>query len=359
MKIDVHGSCVGYNLIKKDDEKGFQHQANEIESNLFFSHVNIAGSVLPALSVIPTERDFDGWDNPCCIRNMITDMSKTAISDLLQSEAEWLVIDFYDFARMQWACENSSYTHVAYMQIVASEYYKKIEHMIHGAFKWLDIPTFLWYPLIDQYFEQILPKYKDHIILSRVHFNQYYLTENGEIAEIPENQAYLGSYKDNEKIRRLEDYVITKYHLKEIDIAKYFFADYACTNDIFAVHYEEAYYSRGAIILKQIIEGDEVQPDLLDLRSLRYKVERSDKLLPEFRNAYFIKSPWHCDKLLDDLIVALTPQEQEQNKWTILKIYEWLESNKKILDESNLRDFEKQKILIDKFDEFSIHGLKK
>ena len=57
--------------------------------------------------------------------------------------------------------------------------------------------------------------------------------------------------------------------------------------------------------------------------------------------------------------MALTPQEQEQNKWTILKIYEWLESNKKILDESNLRDFEKQKILIDKFDEFSIHGLKK
>ena len=97
---------------------------------------------------------------------------------------------------------------------------------------------------------------------------------------------------------------------------------------------------------------------MLDIDSLRYKVKRSEELRPEFKDAYFIKSPWHYEKLLDDLILVLTPREQEENKWAILHTYEWLADHKEFLTTSGLQDFEKQKILIKKYQEFSSENVR-
>ncbi|MCM1258670.1 MAG: hypothetical protein NC307_12550 [Roseburia sp.] len=92
---------------------------------------------------------------------------------------------------------------------------------------------------------------------------------------------------------------------------------------------------------------------MLDIDSLRYKVERSETLRPAFREAYFLKSPWHSNEVLDDLISVLTPRELEENKWAILRTYEWLAENKDSKEIAGLQGFEKQKILIGKFQQFS------
>ena len=352
MKVDVHGTCVSFNLLKKNDGIGFQHRLDGVETNLYFSHVNIAGSVFQAINAIPAEADFIAGIDHHTIRNIITDLSKNVIDKLLNSEAEWLMVDFYDFARIQWIYENGCYTHTADLSIAAPEYYKRVQNQISGYFRWIDIPEFIWYPYVDNYFELIMPKFKDHIILNRLCMNQYCITEQGMMAEIPSETAYLGSYRDNQKIRRLEDHVISKFGLKTIDISKYYFSDWAFKHDVLSVHYETDYYKRGGEILRDIINGRDTATDVLGMEGLHYKVEKSRLLAPECRELYFSKSPWRYYDLLDEMIMALSPKEQEQNKQAILGTYEFYDSRREWF-QSELPDSVKQEVLIQKFIELS------
>ena len=149
---------------------------------------------------------------------------KDAVSTLLSSSADYLFIDFYDMARSQWAYKNGSYTHVADLSIAAPDYYQRIQHDLLGSFRWIDLPTNLWYCHIDRYMDTMIKKYgANHIILNRLYLNRYYIDENSVLKEFSPCTHYLGSYKENEKIRQLEEYIIQKYSIPNIDLSKYFY----------------------------------------------------------------------------------------------------------------------------------------
>lgn len=287
------------------------------------------------INVEPTETELSGIDAHLC-RNLICDLKKLVIEELLQSDAEYLLIDFYDFGRVQWAYEGGSYTHTVFIN--ETDYWPKISEQIEGVFRWIDLPTFLWYDRIDEYFHTIIKKYgKEHIILNRVYFNRYYIDKDNSLKEIKGNPNWLGSYKDNERIRKLEDYVIKKFGIQSIDVSKYFVADYNFTNDILAVHYEEEYYRLAGRILDGIVHGRQVDTDKMDLESMKVKLSRIPKIKAGESGGYLscAESPFHCYKPLDVLLGVLENDEIERYKDAIVQLYEWVYKEKEYFFDKN------------------------
>ena len=354
--MDVHGSCVSYSILSKKDERGFQHSIPGVKTNLFFSHVNMAGAMTSSISVEPQTSDFILNDQHV-IRNLICDLKKEAIPALLSSDADYLLIDFYDMARIQWAYENGSYTHVADLSIAAPEYYKQIQHELLGSFRWIDLPTNQWYCHIDRYMDTMIEKYgADHIILNRLYLNRYYIDESSVLQEFSPCTYYLGSYKENQKIRQLEDYILRKYPIIEIDLAKYFLSDYAFENDALSVHYEIPYYQLAAQSILQIINGGLYNSNRLDIESTIFKLKKM-VFHPDGTDAWkdYIQSAGefslHCYPILDELFQTFSFDEIAANREVIAFLYESVLKNKEYFDHPQVSIQEKQTILADLFEE--------
>lgn len=352
MKADVHGSCVSFNILKKDTEYGVKIKLKELDTHLFFSHANIAGSIGGGISVPAKEEDFAGTDAHHA-RNLKADLNKEVIPVLLESDAEWLLVDFYDFARIQWAYRNGSFTHVMNLDVAAHEYYEKIKDQIEGAFRWIDLPKFLLHEKMNCYFDQMVEKYgRDHIILNRINLSRYYINKDGVLCEIPASMDYLGSYKDNKEIRKLEDYVIDTFGIRSVDVAKYFFADENVNNDILAVHYEEEYYHIAGRIIGAIIKGENVATDKLDMESLQYKLHRLETIQQAWQCRYISEAEpiFSCYGLLDELLQVLTPQEIVDCREIILELYDLVGRHAAFFDNPRILNREKQEFLIKAFE---------
>lgn len=357
MKIDVHGSCVSYSIIKDQFDGKSIRVFEDIENNYYFSHVNIAGTMTGKIRLLPKEEDFQIITNHIR-RNIISDLKKEVLDILMKSEAEWLMVDFYDFARIQWAYENGSYTHVADLQIAAPEYWDKIKNEIQGTFRWIDLPTYLWYGNIDRYFEHVIKKYgKEHIILNRVNLSQYFLDEEKNIREFSSDKDYLGSYKDGEKIRRLEDYVIQKYGIHNIDVAKFFMADWECGKDYLNVHYEPQYYKLAGKIVKNICSGGAgFATDMLDTESVIYKLQKNEEVCIKnhgFKYLTCAESPFTCFKPLDDLLKVLDMEEILESTEIIALLYQFVEENVGFFYDDTISEEEKQVELVKIFEKLA------
>ncbi len=325
MKADVHGSCVSFSILKKDTPEGCRIKLDSLDNHYFFSHINIAGSMGKKIDVEPAEEELSVFEEHLR-RNLITDLNKTVVTELLQSDAEWLLVDFYDFARVQWAYRGGSYTHTVFLN-EAKDYYQKVSDQMEGPFRWIDLPTFLYYDKVDEYFRIMVEKYgREHIILNRIYFNRYYIDGDNSLKEIRKNIDWVGSYKDNGVIRRLEDHVIEKFGIKSIDVSKYFVADFNFTKDILAVHYEEEYYRLAGRIISKMVRGEEAAADKLDLEGLKAKLCRSPYVDPGESEGYLscACSPFHCYEPLDVLFEVLDNDEIISCKDVIIRLYEWV-----------------------------------
>lgn len=325
MKADVHGSCVSFSILKKETEAGCQIKLDSLDNHYFFSHINIAGSMGKKIDIEPTEEELSSIDEHLR-RNIITDLNKSVVPKLLESDAEYLLVDFYDFGRVQWAYQNGSYTHTSFFN--ETDYWQKISNQIEGVFRWIDMPTFLWYGKVDEYFQIMVEKYgKDHIILNRVYFNRYYIDKDNSLKEIRrQNPNWLGSYRDNDRIRNLEEHVIKKFGIQSVDVAKYFVADCNFTDDILEVHYEEEYYHLAGRIISKIVRGIEVDRNKMDLESIKAKLNRIRKIDKGESEGYLscAASPFHCYEPLDALLSVLTEHEVAVHKDAIIRLYEWV-----------------------------------
>ena len=325
MKADVHGSCVSFSILKKNTEEGCQIKLECLDNHFFFSHINIAGSMGNKIDIEPTEEELSVFDEHLR-RNLITDLNKTVVSELQRSDAEWLLVDFYDFARVQWAYKGGSFTHTVFLN-EAKDYYQKVSDQMEGLFRWIDLPTFLYYDKVDEYFRIMVEKYgREHIILNRMYLNRYYIDADNSMKEIRKNIDWVGSYKDNGAIRRLEDHVIEKFGIHSIDVSRYFVADYSFTKDILAVHYEEEYYHLAGRIISKLVQGEEVATDKLDLESVKTKLRRSSQIYPGESEGYLscACSPFSCYEPLDALLGALDNDEVNSCQDVIIRLYEWV-----------------------------------
>ncbi len=328
MKADVHGSCVSFSILKKETEDGCQIKLGCLDNNYFFSHINIAGSMGERIDIEPTEEELSSLDGHLR-RNLIAGLNKSVVPNLLESDAEYLLIDFYDFGRVQWAYRNGSYTHTSFFR--ETEYWQKISGQIEGTFRWIDLPTFLWYGKVDSYFQRMVEKYgRDHIILNRISFNRYYIDKDNSMKEFRrENPRWLGSYRDNECIRNLEEHVIQKFGIQSIDVAKYFVSDYKFTNDILEVHYEEEYYRLAGRKLAEIVRGEVRRSwDKMDVESIQVKLGRVQEVGKGESEGYLscASSPFHCYAPLDALLQSMTEQEVAVYNEDIIRLYKWVYS---------------------------------
>ena len=354
--IDVHGSCVSYSVLSKKDDCAFQHHIPGVKTNLYFSHVNMAGSMTSPIAYEPNETDFILKDQHV-IRNIITDLKKDAVSTLLSSSADYLFIDFYDMARSQWAYKNGSYTHVADLSIAAPDYYQRIQHDLLGSFRWIDLPTNLWYCHIDRYMDTMIKKYgANHIILNRLYLNRHYIDENSVLKEFSPCTHYLGSYKENEKIRQLEEYIIQKYSIPNIDLSKYFISDYAFANDALSVHYETQYYQLATKSVQQILNGGSYNCNCLDIESTIFKLRKmvfhsdgTDAWMDYIQGAGAFSL--HCYPVLDELFQTFSFEELAANREIIAFLYESVLKNKAYFDHPFISIQEKQTILVNLFEE--------
>lgn len=351
MKADVHGSCVSFSILKKVTETGFQNKLECLDNHLFFSHINIAGTMTKRIDILPTEEEL--FNIPEHLRrNLVVDLKKNVIDELERSDAEYLMIDVFDFGRVQWAYGNGSFTYTYDVSTHANEWFCKIQNQIEGMFRWIDLPTFLWYPKVDEYMQRIVKKYgKDHIILNRVSFSKWYIDMNHVLREMPSELEIFGSYKDQKKIRDLEDYIVQKYGIWDIDISKYFVADQAFTGDIVAVHYEEEYYHQAGKIVEKIVTGGGISR-LLDLEFLRFKLQKCHEVIGNgISYLECAEAPFCCYEPLDELMNGLDIKEIVHVSDKIIRLYEYVEDNWDIFGDADMEKIKKQNILVDKFEE--------
>jgi len=85
---------------------------------------------------------------------------------LLDGQAEFLVIDLYDFQNDAAYYNNASFSTCAHEFFNKGAY--KSYHEEIGVFNFMKTPTFMWYGYVDLFFQKIIDKYDSkNIILDR------------------------------------------------------------------------------------------------------------------------------------------------------------------------------------------------
>lgn len=231
---------------------------DNMELGYFLDKQNIVCAMMPPAF---TDEEIDSIDIECLYdksryNSLKQCLNKKTVELLLESDAEYLIIDLYDFHNDIAIYNNTAFSTCAH-EFLNTNLYKRISDNV----KWSNFmfhPTWTWYPYIDLFFEKIMQKYdSNHIILNRVNCNKYYLGKDGRVKPISENfrRGWHAKYEYNENIRRIEDYIIQKCNPYVIDISKYYLVDENKWDDLNGTHYENGFYSQTFDIIKEIINN--------------------------------------------------------------------------------------------------------
>jgi hypothetical protein len=105
---------------------------------------------------------------------------------LLESDAEWLVMDLFDMQNNFLIFREAVFATCAHEYLRTNSFNKNKNDIKVANF--MNLPKWIWDPYVDIFFEKILKKYdSNHIILNRFRSNTYYLDKDGGIKEIPDN----------------------------------------------------------------------------------------------------------------------------------------------------------------------------
>ncbi|WP_432750001.1 DUF6270 domain-containing protein [Paenibacillus amylolyticus] len=191
---------------------------------------------------------FDSEYSHRCLRNGI---EKNTVPMLLNSIAEFLVIDFFDLCQPVAVYRNTTFPTYDYSFYNTAAY--KNEPDQFQSINFLEIPTCLWYGYIDIYWKKMIGKFGDNIVLVRVSCFNNYITSNKEINPTPPNLLAFGNEIYNSALFELENYIIEKYNPYVLDVSKYFIADEDYESDVTPVHFEENYNISSWSLMKDII----------------------------------------------------------------------------------------------------------
>ncbi|ACL22189.1 hypothetical protein Dhaf_4181 [Desulfitobacterium hafniense DCB-2] len=244
-KVDVHGSCVSRDIFNHPDNK-------HADVNLYFARNNIVSCIMPpvdfSIDVLDkNEMNYSDYQFRC----LRYALEKQTIPMLLDSNSQFLVIDLFDFCQDVAIYKQTTFSTYDYT-FYNSSFYKNNANQF-GSCNILELPDFIWYSYVDLYWQNIKLKYKDNIVLVRLTCCDSYIDSNKRIKLIPDNKLFFGNAKYNEKIRNIEDYIISKYEPYIIDVSKYFIADYTYNHDVTPVHYQRAYIDTSWVIMQYII----------------------------------------------------------------------------------------------------------
>ena len=258
MKVSILGSCVSRISLLDGDQKGHGIAGEIMELEYFLDKQNIALAMMPPpfdRETVDTITVDELWDRSR-LQSLKQTLLKETISLLMNGQSEYLVIDFFDFHNTFLSYKDTAFATQAH-EFLNTRVFKQHSNEIKG-WCFYDMPTWIYYPWVDRFFEIILQKFDaDHIILNRFRANTYYLSKKGTILQIPDNykMPYQCNDKYNEQGRTLEDYVIQKYHPYVIDLSQFFMGDANIWNNIQGAHFEMEFYRETFDQVTRIVQG--------------------------------------------------------------------------------------------------------
>ena len=258
-KVNILGSCVSRVSMLDGNTSGHNTAAPDIDMEYFFDKQNIACAMYPP----PFSReDVDAihaeelWDKTR-IRSLKQCLNKETVDLLLNSQADWLIMDLFDMQTDFAVYQNTLFSTCAHEFLNTDLFKKNHDKFTFGNFMLL--PTWVYYGIIDLFFEKIMKKYdSDHIIFNCFRANNYYLSKKGSIDVIPDifRKSCQANSKYNAKLLELENYIITKYDPYVIDISKYFMGDENLWSNLNGAHFEKEFYRETFDIICSIIRGE-------------------------------------------------------------------------------------------------------
>ena len=262
MKLTVLGSCVSRVSLLRGNrtEHGIVGgDINGLELEYFLDKHNIALAMLPP----PFEEDEvntitsgELWDKSRDV-SLRQSLMKQTVSMLLEGSAEYLIMDFYDFHNNFLCYQDTAFATQA-NEFMNTKLCRKYRNEL-TSYTFFDLPTWIYYPLVDWFFEKISEKFdEDHIILNRFRANTFYLDTEGKIMLIPEEnkQPFQCNDRKNAECGKLEDYVIRKYNPYVIDISRYFMGDANIWDNLNASHFEKEFYRETYDQIVRIVNGE-------------------------------------------------------------------------------------------------------
>jgi len=252
-------------------------------------------------------------------------LSKETIPRLFDSEAEFLLIDFFDLCQHvavvnYTTCQTYDYT------MLEAPSFKTLwsGQQLH----FLEIPTCLWYGYVDLYWSNMAEKFNNNIVLSRLNCCGQYITKNNIVEALPERVLYFGNDKYNTALAELERYIISKYNPYVIDVSKYFIADENYSSDVTPVHYEKNYEVSAWNLLRHILLNHPVQ------RYFDYLPPKvtADLLVRVVSDGDYLKiwqkreRPFVSFAFLDDYFLTLSEGDILNNRLWIASLYRFFEA---------------------------------
>lgn len=262
MKVTVLGSCVSRVSLLRGQKTGHGIADGEkygLKLEYFLDKHNIALAMMPPPfpeKEVNTITSRELWDKTRDVSLRQSLMKKT-VPMLLQGEAQYLIMDFYDFHNNFLSYKDTAFATQA-NEFLNTRLCRKYAKELCG-YTFFDLPTWIYYPLVDLFFETIMQKFdSDHIILNRFRANTFYLDTDGKVKRIPDSfkQPFQCNDIKNPECRKLEDYVIAKYNPYVIDISRYFMGDANLWDNLNASHFEKEFYRETYDQILRIVRGE-------------------------------------------------------------------------------------------------------
>ncbi len=257
-KVNILGSCVSRVAMLAGDIKGHGIAGEGLELGYFLDKQNIVCAMMPRAF---TDEAIDSIDPECLydnsrLKSLQQCLNKKTVQMLFESDAEYLVMDLYDFHTDMMVYNGTMFSTCAHEFLNTHLYKENASKM--GIANFMELPSRMWYSNVDKFFQMIMEKYdSDHIILNRFHSNRYYLGKDGLIKEIPDmyKKPWHSKWEYNHKIRQLEDYIIEKYNPYVIDLSKYYICDENKWDNLNGAHFEQEFYEQTYSIITDIVNG--------------------------------------------------------------------------------------------------------
>lgn len=261
-KVIILGSCVSRISMLDGDQNGHGVASDNLELEYFLDKQNIALAMMPSafsreeVSSVTAEQL---WDKSR-INTVKQSLNKDTVPLIMESDAEYLVMDLFDFQTNFAILGTTAFDTNAY-EFMNTVLFQKYQNNIQVS-NFMELPEWFYYPYVDLFFKEIMHKFdSDHIILNRFRANTYYLAKDGIIREIPDNfkNPFQANDRYNVPLRKLEDYIIQKYHPYVIDLSKFYMGDENVWGNIQGAHFENEFYHETFETINHIIEEKPTQ----------------------------------------------------------------------------------------------------
>lgn len=256
IKINVLGSCISRVSLLDGVQSEHGIADDRLELGYFLDKQNIVAAMMPPaftkeeVQAITVDELYD----KSRLQSLKQTLNKETLNLLLESDADYLVMDFYDMGIMFLSYKNTCMATQA-NEFCRTNLFRKYQDKMY---KWnlYELPIWIWYTYVDLFMEKIMTKYdSDHIILNRFRCNSYYLDLDGKVKYIPDGfrMAIQPNPKYNQNAYDLEKYFIEKYNPWVIDLSKYFMGDRNCRDNLNGAHFEKEFYRETFDQIKRII----------------------------------------------------------------------------------------------------------